>query len=148
MTGPGATPSVDRYTAAPVTAATCTDSAHRHATVTVRLRELRYAGLAMLVPASVSPLLPQGLGFPCALRALTGVPCPFCGLTRSVTATARLDLAAAFDLNPAGIAIVAAALALLLTWRVQRVRVPLWVIPTAVVALWAYQLACYPYGTS
>lgn len=37
---------------------------------------------------------------PCPLRALTDVPCPFCGSTRTFAALARLDFAAALRLNP------------------------------------------------
>jgi len=136
----------DRYTAAPVTAATCTHPAHRHTTIAVRLRELRYAGLAMLALATSWPLLPAGAGLPCPFRTITGIPCPFCGMTRSVTATVHFDFAAAFDLNPAGIAVVASALLLLVTWRVRRVHIPLWTIPTVLVVLWAYQIAFYPHG--
>lgn len=136
----------DRYTAAPVTAATCTHPAHRHTTVAVRLRELRYAGIAMLGFAMSWPLLPAGAGLPCPFRTFTGIPCPFCGMTRSVAATVRLDFGAAFDLNPAGILVVATALVLLVLWRVRRVHLPLWAIPTVLVVLWAYQIAFYPHG--
>ncbi len=129
-----------------MTAVACTDTAHRHTTIAVRLRELRYAGIAMLGFAAAWPLFPDGVGFPCPLRTITGIPCPFCGLTRSVTATARLDLPAAFDFNPAGIAVVAVALLLLVVWSVRRVHIPLWTIPTVFVVLWAYQVAFYPYG--
>jgi hypothetical protein len=129
-----------------VTAVTCTDHGHRHAPIVVRLRELRYAAVAMLALAAAWPLLPTGAGLPCPWRTLTGIPCPFCGMTRSVTSTVHLDVAAAFDLNPAGIAVVVAALVLLVAWRVRRVHVPLWVIPAAVVTLWAYQIAFYPHG--
>lgn len=36
----------------------------------------------------------------CALRLLTGLPCPFCGGTRALQAAARLDWWQAFALNP------------------------------------------------
>ena len=37
---------------------------------------------------------------PCTFRMITGVPCLTCGGTRSLTAVAHLDLAAAFLMNP------------------------------------------------
>lgn len=37
---------------------------------------------------------------PCGLKTLTGVPCPFCGGTRSATALAQLDVLAALQWNP------------------------------------------------
>lgn len=36
----------------------------------------------------------------CLLRAMTGVPCPACGCTRSLEAWAHFDLAAAAQFNP------------------------------------------------
>lgn len=37
---------------------------------------------------------------PCPLRALTDVPCPFCGSTRTFAALAQLNFATALRLNP------------------------------------------------
>ncbi len=52
----------------------------------------------------------------CALRMTTHLPCPFCGLTRALSAAMLGDLAAAFGYNPlwplAVIAIVAGAITL------------------------------------
>ena len=39
--------------------------------------------------------------FPCPLRALTGVPCPGCGMTHAYLCLLRLDFAGAFKENPA-----------------------------------------------
>jgi hypothetical protein len=38
----------------------------------------------------------------CSLRRLTGLPCPGCGLTRSLVALAHGDANAAWQFNPAG----------------------------------------------
>lgn len=56
---------------------------------------------------------------PCPLRALTDVPCPFCGSTRTFAALARLDFVAALRLNPlvCVAAVAAAAVWLLTCWR-------------------------------
>lgn len=36
----------------------------------------------------------------CGMRALTGIPCPLCGSTRSLIAWSHLDLTGAIRLNP------------------------------------------------
>ncbi|WP_294553663.1 DUF2752 domain-containing protein [uncultured Pseudoflavonifractor sp.] len=41
-----------------------------------------------------------GLSIPCPVRALTGLLCPGCGVTRLCMALLRLDFAAAWDANP------------------------------------------------
>jgi Protein of unknown function (DUF2752) len=41
----------------------------------------------------------------CLFQRLLGVPCPGCGITRSLLAAARCDFSAAWKFNPAGIVI-------------------------------------------
>lgn len=41
-----------------------------------------------------------GQGLPCPLRTLTGVPCPFCGMTTATVAITHGDWAAAAAANP------------------------------------------------
>ena len=41
-----------------------------------------------------------GIGLPCPFRWATGWECPLCGATRMGSALLRLDVAAAFALNP------------------------------------------------
>lgn len=111
----------------------------------IQLAPLRVAGLA-LVPAaallSVSPIDPVP---PCPLRALTGIPCPLCGSTRGVIAAVHGNLGDALVLNPASLGVLVLALLLVVGWRVERVRIPVWVIATVFAVLWGYQL--YKYGT-
>lgn len=119
--------------------ATAARPAPRRRTV-VDLRPLRLAGAALLGAALALPLVPGSPGVACPLHTLTGVPCPLCGTTRSVTATVRGRVAEALALNPAGVALVIAAVALLLLRRPSTVSVPAWAPPAAAALLWAYQL--------
>jgi len=47
-------------------------------------------------------------GGPCGFKVLTGAPCPGCGMTRSVGALLRGDLAASLRFHPLGLASAAA----------------------------------------
>jgi hypothetical protein len=105
---------------------------------------LRTAGAAMIGLGAVLPLLPGNAGLPCPLRTLTGVPCPFCGMSTSVEAVVRLDLHGALVANPGGILAVAIALVLLAV-RPRRLRVPLYVVPLTLAAMWLFELHRFSY---
>ncbi len=111
-----------------------------NATTEIPLAPWRMVGLA-LVPAaaflSVSPIDPVP---PCPLRTVTGIPCPLCGSTRGVIAAIHGDLGAALALNPASVLALVLVVLLLVAWKVERVRIPVWTIVAVVAALWAYQL--------
>jgi hypothetical protein len=101
--------------------------------------DLRITAGVMLGAALLHPFLPGDPGFTCPLRAVTGVPCPLCGMTTSVVATVHGDLAGALVANPAGIVAVAFAFWILFA-RGRRITVSL---PTALVVLlsmWVFEL--------
>src|SRR3954452_646196 len=98
----------------------------------------------MLGAAAIWPALPVHPPYACPLRAATGIPCPFCGMTRAVVAAVHGDIAASLRYNPAGILLVVITLALVMGWRLQRVRVPQWVIPVGLALLWTYNLTLNP----
>lgn len=60
-------------------------------------------------------LRPLGIVLPCVFRELTGVPCPACGLTRSVCETAHGRLAEAFAYHYLGPLVYLAAW-IILVW--------------------------------
>jgi hypothetical protein len=111
----------------------------------VDLRPVRVAGAALLGIAALRPLLGSpGIG--CPLRAITGVPCPFCGMTRGVTAAVHGDVATAAFLNPGSVFLVLAAIVLLVAWRRRTVTFPVWLPYALFAALWGFQLFKYATG--
>ena len=115
-------------------------------TTTVDLNSLRAAGVAMLGLAVVRPMLPFEIAPPCPLRTLTGVPCPFCGMTRGVTAAVHGEVGRALFLNPASILAVVTAVVLVLAWRTKRFTIPLWVITLVLALMWSWQMFKYATG--
>ena len=107
--------------------------------VEVAVADLRLAGGVMLGAGVLWPLHPAGFAIPCGFLAVTGVPCPLCGMTRSVTATVHLDIGAALAANPAGIVAVLVAIALLIR-PPARLTGPSWAVPVGLAALWSCQL--------
>jgi hypothetical protein len=103
------------------------------------LRGLRAPAALMVAASAVLPLVPGHPGLVCPLRALTGVPCPLCGMTTSVEDTIRLDLGGAAAANPAGLALVAAALAILVG-RPRSVAVPTGVPIMLLLGMWLFEL--------
>ena len=96
-----------------------------------------------------------GVGHPgapgCLLRAVTGIPCPFCGLTHSMMALGQGNLAAAVAQNPVGLlvlplAILVLALGVRVVLRGGRIRWPAPVLGVGlgvVLAGWAVQIVRY-----
>jgi len=93
----------------------------------------------MFGAALVLPALPGHPGLLCPLRTITGVPCPFCGMTTSVEATLHLRFRDALTANPAGLLLVAAALWLVLR-RPARVRYSLPVLWVGLALMWVFEL--------
>jgi hypothetical protein len=86
------------------------------------LGRIRHAGV--LLPAALTsylwfkgqhPLLP---GMPCPLRALTGIPCPTCFLTRATAAALTGNLAGSVQLHAFG----PIAAAVLVWWSITAIR--------------------------
>ncbi len=61
---------------------------------------LIYGGLVILLLAAARFLPVATLAPDCTFRALTGLPCPTCGSTRSVMLLSRGQILPAFSLNP------------------------------------------------
>ena len=101
----------------------------------VDLRELRWAGAGMLAVAATKPLWSSvGSEYSCPFRAMTGVPCPLCGMTTSVCATVALRFGDAFAANPFGIVAVLVAIALVVVRARGTVSFPPWVVGAGLAA--------------
>jgi hypothetical protein len=98
----------------------------------------------MLGLAVVWPRLPVHPPLACPLRTITGIPCPFCGMTRAVVAAAHGHLVDSLRFNPAGIVVALLAVALIAGLRIERLRLPLWLVGTLVALLWTWNLGFNP----
>jgi hypothetical protein len=110
-----------------------------------RDRELRLATAGLFGLAAVWPVLPVHPPFACPLRAATGIPCPFCGMTRACVAAIHGHITQSLSFNPAGILVLAiAALVLMRPSAVLRARPPLWALWLALGALWVWNIGFNP----
>ena len=84
----------------------------------------------------------------CPFRLATGLPCPFCGTTRSLMALGRGDVETSIQLSPLGplLALAAVAFAARFAMAAKRRRAvtrPPWLVPAAGLAIgviWIFQL--------
>lgn len=100
---------------------------------------LGVAGLSF----ALGPAFWQGLPELCAFQAVTGLPCPTCGITRSFAATAHGQLGQAFHYHAFGpFAFVAVLLASLWAFTGRPYpRVRAWMVWTVAALVGAYGVA-------
>ena len=92
-----------------------------------------------IAAAAIYPIVPHP-ELICPLRAVTGIPCPLCGMTTSVTATMRGDIHAALAANPAGVLAVVVAGVLLVSRRARSIRVPAPIWGILLAGMWLFEL--------
>ena len=114
-------------------------------------RYTRLGAFGLLVVGVILAHLPSGVGIPCPVLLLTGVPCPFCGLTTSVRNLSGFRFREAAAANPFGFLVVAASLAVIVlpwsTWKRLVSRLGRTAIFLAIGGLaswsWLFELARY-----
>jgi Protein of unknown function (DUF2752) len=107
--------------------------------VTLDTMILRRVILGLFSLALILPILPGYPGITCPLRAVTGIPCPFCGTTTAVGEAAHLNLAESLRTNPGPLVALAIA-AVLFVLRPARLRVPVSALIALLAAMWVVQL--------
>jgi hypothetical protein len=107
--------------------------------------ELRVAMGGLVGAAAVWPMLPVHPPLLCPLRTTTGIPCPFCGMTRACVAAVHGHLGASLAFNPAGVLVIAVAVALLIRPALLRfLRRPAWFWIATFGALWIWNVGFNP----
>ena len=120
------------------------------AVLSIPIAPLRWAVVGCLGLAVFGMILPFSPIPPCPLLTATGVPCPFCGMTRSVRALLRFDLADSVRFQPLGMLAGLVAIVVLAMWALPRtrsiavLRVPVAVVVLAVVGSWIWNIGFNP----
>ena len=108
-------------------------------------RDLRIGAGALIGAAAIWPALPLHPPLACPLRAATGIPCPLCGMTRACVAAIHGHLGTSLVFNPGGVFVILFALtALVRPQWLGRVQPPLWLIGSALAALWLWNIGFNP----
>jgi hypothetical protein len=108
-------------------------------------RDLRIGGAALVGAAALWPVLPLHPPFACPLRAITGIPCPLCGMTRASVAAVHGHFGTSLAFNPGGLLVVlVACVALIRPQLIMRMRLPAWAPIIALGALWFWNVGFNP----
>ncbi|MGK2957472.1 MAG: DUF2752 domain-containing protein [Acidimicrobiales bacterium] len=113
-------------------------------------------GAGVAVAATAWPMLMSttGVGLPCPLRALTGIPCPFCGMTTASIHLARGRFVEAVAANP--LVLLVAIFTLVMfglialrrmghlpppsPWRTDKTKPLTWALSALAMVSWVFQL--------
>lgn len=119
-------------------------------TFSLPLGPLRWLVVGCVGLVALGAILPFSPIPPCPMLTATGIPCPFCGMTRSVRSLAQLDMAGSLRYQPFGAIALLCGFVLLLMWAIPKtrtvsaVRVPLVVVVIAVGVSWIWNIGFNP----
>ena len=113
---------------------------------------MRTIGIAGIGLSGASAFL--GIGWACPFFLVTGAHCPTCGLTRSIAALFRGDIATSLMFHPAGLAVAAFVLVAAVApqmindlhsmsvkrWRATRVQLRVPIAAASLVVAWSWTL--------
>jgi hypothetical protein len=105
-----------------------------------RLTRLRIPGAALLAVGLLLAHLPAGVGLPCPMRSLTGLPCPFCGSTTSVRDTFGGHVGSAFAVAPLGLLSIAVAVLAVLGLLPKKLALHPAILGTLLLGEWLFEL--------
>ena len=109
----------------------------------VDLSSSRRAGVVLLAGGLVLAHLPASVGVPCPLRTLTGIPCPFCGVTTAVRSTLGGHLGQALSAAPLGVLVVVVAAIAAIGRGPRTLRIPTVLLVALLVGEWLFELHRY-----
>jgi hypothetical protein len=104
----------------------------------------RPLAVGFVVAAGAWALSPVHPPLACPFRAATGLPCPFCGMTRAVDAALHGHLAASLRFQPAGILLLVAVAFVVLRRSRAPIRLPAWTLLAVFALMWAWNLTLNP----
>jgi hypothetical protein len=107
-------------------------------------RMLRVGALGLVAAAALWKFSPVHPPLVCPLRATTGIPCPFCGMTRAVVAAVHGDVLGSLRFNPGGVLVLALALYVIVRAGLPRNTVPRWLVVAVFGVLWIYNVGYNP----
>jgi len=99
-------------------------------------------GIGLVLPFSPIP--------PCPMLAVTGIPCPFCGMTRSVRSLASLDMGDSVRFHPFGIVALIGGVIIMILWAIPKtrsidvLRVPVVLVVMSLLVSWVWNIGFNP----
>jgi hypothetical protein len=118
--------------------------------LTIPLEPMRWLVIGCLGVALLGLVMPFPVFPPCPMLAVTGVPCPMCGMTRSVRSLAVGDFDTSIRFQPFGVAAAITGMVVLAMWvapstrRIASVRIPLSIVVSCVAISWIWNIGFNP----
>ena len=118
--------------------------------LTIPLEPMRWLVVGCLGIALLGLVMPFPVFPPCPMLTVTGVPCPMCGMTRSVRSFSVGDIDASIRYQPFGIIAAVVGIGVLALWatptsrRISSVRIPVVIAVSCVAGSWIWNIGFNP----